>query len=166
VAPDVVDKAAALELDADSPTEPNSEPNRGRRRSRGKRADLGLVPDFAPVLLQHAGKAPWSPLILMETATKAPAIEVTADNLGRLLELIVEDLQDGAVKRVKHGVDRQGPAPRGNKGDREYFVRNRWVRKTRLDPKTGCGFRTLIRIYRAAGLGRGVVETSEPRPCS
>lgn len=89
----------------------------------------------------------WCPMMLLEGSTKAPAIEATPDNLRRLFDMAQAEMEDGVIKRARHGVGGEDrPKPRGPMARREYCIGNRWVTKIRIAPVANKSkFRTLKR---------------------
>lgn len=120
------DLADQLGLDAEAP---KASPTKSRRAVSALRL-LPQLPAFAAVSYEHPPDG-WEPLLLMEAASKAPAIEATPENLQMLFNLINAELSAGTTKRARHGSEASGsrPAPRGHPGARQYFVRNRWATK-------------------------------------
>lgn len=122
---DAVDFVDQLGLDA---PEAKASPTKSRRAVSASRL-LAQLPSFASVAYDHQDG--WEPMLLMEAASKAPAIEATAENMQMLFNLVASELAVGTTKETKLGVDAPGPrrAPRGPAGARQYFIRNRWVTK-------------------------------------
>ncbi len=104
-------------------------PSKGKRKVAISRL-IAQLPATGSVLMCGGD---WCPNMLMEGSTKAPAIEATPDNLQRLFDMAQSEMEDGIVKRVRHGSGTDDrPKPRGPQGRREYFVRNKWITKIRL----------------------------------
>jgi len=84
----------------------------------------GQVQRMEAVSIDHPGLDSWRPLVLMEPATKAPAMEATAGNFSALFALVDHELTHGnATKQERHrAVKADTRLPRGPPGDREYFV--------------------------------------------
>jgi hypothetical protein len=81
-----------------------------------------------------AGRPDWKVWVLMEVASKAPAIEATVDNMQLLFDVIDNEIQFGGIRRPRYGSDTAGerPKPRGPRGKREYAIGRRWVTKIPL----------------------------------
>lgn len=107
---------------------PKAKANAKRRVRRKARLS---VPPAAELSFNRAGQPDWTFWSLMEPANKAPAIEVTAENLQALFELVDNEISHGGVRRPQHGSSSQGlrPCPRGPPDRREYCIGSRWVIK-------------------------------------
>ena len=62
---------------------------------------LMSTPSFLPVEVQGAEGAPWRPLVLLEVASTAPAMEATSENFKALFDLVAADLASGHQKRER-----------------------------------------------------------------
>lgn len=131
-----VDPTAALGFDAPSPAEAMLEKRSKRQRPSAK----ALLPSLVSVTLKKDGFEPWTVRLLLESAQKAVAMEVTVANLTALYLRVQADLAAGVKLRPRHGHGKGGAAamstdalrrkPRHyDDGSKEYAVRNRWVRK-------------------------------------
>jgi hypothetical protein len=126
-------------------------------RHRGRyRAAVKLIPRMAIVSFERPGQLAWEPMLLMESATKVPAMECSTANLQAMFALVQLDLSDGSVHRPQHGRQREQAQTKPPRlladGSREYWIRGGWVRKIRLaapippaDPPDGRKFKTLKR---------------------
>jgi hypothetical protein len=96
-----------------------------------RRGLVGQLPPYVEVVVHHPGAAPWSLRVLVARRNTAASIEATAANFKTLYQCVQHDLQAGTSSRERfrqpEGMSRK--EPRGDKGAREYWVRNRWVRK-------------------------------------
>ena len=103
-------------------------------------------------------------LVLSETGSSVPAIELTASSLWNLYRLVNADLE--AVVKPPRGAkaSRQSGAadrePRGSEGQREYWdgKKQRWVQKILGDNKK---YRVLTRRGTPCGDGDGALGGSE-----
>ena len=88
----------------------------------------------AEISLTREGQSDLKLWVLMEPASKAPAIEPSMDNLQALFDLVDNEITYGTVHRAKYGAatSHLRPKPRGPKGAREYAVGNRWVTKVKM----------------------------------
>jgi hypothetical protein len=117
-----------------------------RSRSLGRQ-----LPQIVVVSVERPDGTTWSPAVLVDRNPKAPAMECTAENLQALFDFVQADFEDGTLHRRPYGSDRPpvlAKAPRQYPdGSREYFVRGRWVRKTKLPPipPANVRFKTLKR---------------------
>ena len=113
-------------------TSPPPQTRRARRRQKLQ------VPPTSRICFERPGMPPWEPTVLMEASPKAVAIEVTEENLHTLLELVDDEVTNGAARRPQYGAASKASrkAPRGPRDRREYFVRNRWVIKIKDDKPT------------------------------
>ena len=127
------DMLAELELDGEESQEsPAKRPRTAntRQQFRATRKLMSQVPNLAAVSVHREGEAAWTPALLMECATKAPAIEVTGENMQRLFDVVQADVcREEASRRHRWGQAGSRPAPRGPKDEREYFIAGRWVTK-------------------------------------
>ena len=132
----VDDPIDRLDLD-DASKRPQSRP-----RMRTYKAVKKQVPLTETVSIPRAGQEPWCPVLLMEPANKAPAMEVTTCNLSALFALVdAERHAVEGVRRPRHGTTiERGRAPRATPDGKEYFVRpafrplGHWVKKTKATP--------------------------------
>ena len=103
-------------------------------------------------------------LVLSETGSSAPAIELTASSLLNLFRLVNADLE--AVEKPPDGAKasrQSGDAlkePRGPKGKREYWdgSKQRWVQKELLANKR---YRVLTRTATPCSDGDGALAGSD-----
>ena len=146
---DTTDLAAGLGLD-DGASEPPSAKKARRRHVPVKRV-IELLPETAVVTLERPGQT-WEVRMLLESRTKAPSVEATAENFAAMFEWVQAEFEGGSSRRRKHGAS-EPPVrePRGQKGAREYLVRNKWVKKVAAPEAAPArrpysqGFRTLKR---------------------
>jgi hypothetical protein len=123
------------------------------RKSRAKclRFVGRQLPQIVVVSVERPDGTTWSPAVVLDRNPKAPAMECTAENLQALFDFVQADFEDGTLHRRPYGSDRPpvvAKAPRQYPdGSREYFVRGRWVRKTKLPPipPANVRFKTLKR---------------------
>jgi hypothetical protein len=126
------DPLSDLGIDAGPPPpggKPNGEPRKTAPRLRRKVCNA--VTPAAEISVELSGRPDWKLWLLMEVASKAPAIEATEDNLQPLFDLVDNEIQFGGMRRARHGNDTAGerPRPRGPRGRREYAVGCKWVTK-------------------------------------
>ena len=99
---------------------------RGGGSRRRRKVVKRQVPSVASVHIVYDG-VEWDVKMLMDT-NKVPSIELTPTNLDILCGFVQADVAkagggDGPVKQ------RACRAPKGPRGQREYFINNRWVKK-------------------------------------
>ena len=155
-----------------------------RHRDRAARLAVKQMPRMAAVSFERPGQLAWEPVLLRDSATKAPAMECSKANLQAMFDLVQMDLTDGSIHRPQHGHQREQAHTKPPRlladGSREYWVRGKWVRKIRLaspippaDPPDGRKFKTLKRRSsdelakprggRRLAKGRGVGRTAASR---
>jgi hypothetical protein len=82
----------------------------------------------------------WKPVLLVDVAHKAPAMECVAANFQALFDIVQADLADGTSHRKRYGSDCPLPAAKAPRhygdGSSEYWVRGRWVRRYKLASDT------------------------------
>ena len=147
------DLADRLELDADAPQEGDA-PEEGaapKERLRVFKKFRPQLPRFVAVDIEKPGQETWSPLLLLEPATKAPAMEATADNFASLFALVDNERLHGSCARKQRGASSR--APRGPQHAREYFVRpasrpSHWVRKEPAAPSATGSARPYAKRYK------------------
>ena len=124
------DFASKLGLDDDNVSASTPKTKSAWRLERKERR---VLPKIVTVTLERTGFEPWIVNLLLERDNMAPAMECTAQNLGKLFEFVDHDLANGDHHRQRYGADvASRPAPRGPSDRRSYFIRNRWVTKIRL----------------------------------
>jgi hypothetical protein len=102
-------------------------PAKGKRKVAISRL-VAQVPAAAKVSMLGGE---WCPMMLLEGSTKAPAIEATPDNLRRLFDMAQAEMEDGVIKRARHGSGGEDrPKPRGPLARRDIVLRLRWVGHT------------------------------------
>jgi hypothetical protein len=90
----------AEQLDLEAPTAKVS-PSKARRLVSVAR----LMPQLpATALVSYDNVEGWQPRLLMESSTKAPAIEASHENLQKLFELVEADLELGTVHSPRHAL--------------------------------------------------------------
>jgi hypothetical protein len=89
------------------------------------------MPECAFVDLLCSDGSQWKVQVLLEAASKAPAIEATQANFNSLFRIVSFELEHSAERRAQYGkltsVERRHP--RGPREARQYWVRNRWITK-------------------------------------
>ena len=96
-----LDPTAALDLE-------NGDAECQNQRKKKKQPELPLkmkmlkLPRFLPIEVEGAFEAPWCPLVLVEVASTAPAIEATTENFQALSALIDKDLASGECRRHRY----------------------------------------------------------------
>jgi len=107
----------------------------GRRSIKSAKACL---PRSGEITVNHGSCAPWTLRVLLEPASKAAALEATSENFRRLFELVDHDLVHGPQEAVRPdpSIPISRPAPRGEPGAREYWVRNRWLTKIKTSQQS------------------------------
>ena len=90
-----------------------------------------VMPPAAEVALPRDGQSDLKVWVLMESASRAPAMEATQDNLQAMFDLVDNEISYGGVQRLRHGAgtSHMRPKPRGPMHAREYAVGRRWVVK-------------------------------------
>lgn len=160
-----IDAADDLEVDAkpaDVATGPSKKTKRVSKKSRT------VMTPSAEISLTREGQPDLKLWVLMEPASKAPAIEPSTENLQALLDLVDNDITYGGIHRAKHGADTAHlrPKPRGPPGAREYVVGNRWVTKVKLpspEAATSLGQTSPSKPFRTIKRRRSD-DTAETRP--
>jgi len=146
------------DLDLDDGPASSPDPKRPRKRGQKSKTEAALMPKTVQVVYERPGKSPWEPILLLEPARRAAAMEATAENFQILFDLVnyglpADKAASGASSPSRAQVADEGRGPKARllaDGSREYFIRGRWVRKTRMEEaSTGVAdkrrFRTLIR---------------------
>ena len=135
-------------LGFDAPERKLRAPPRSERRRKEHAARAQLPATVEVSYTPPAGGEPWVFAVVVDVGMetrKSAAVEVTASNLQRLRGFLAAEIASLAAdaappplgKAVKARPPTQQPvppakkAPRGTRGDREYFVRSKnvWVRK-------------------------------------
>ena len=150
------------DLGLDSPGAAPVEDVRMDRASRALclRSVQRQLPQIVVVSVERPDGTTWLPVLLLDRAPKAPAMECTADNLQALFDFVQADFDDGSSHRRPYGSDRPhglAKAPRQYPdGSREYWVRGKWIRKTKLPttPPANLRFKTLKRKSSDEASGR------------
>jgi hypothetical protein len=143
------DLAASLDLDAPE----GGAGEEGRPKKRARRADGKLLRAQMPAILEveyvRHGQAPWRVAMLAQPGNKAPAMEVTAESMQTLFELVDREVLGGEVCRAQIKGEK---SPRGPAKARTYWcgTRRRWITKHLLSevPSPAFGrrkYRTLTR---------------------
>jgi hypothetical protein len=119
-----------------------------RRRGICNRAVLSQLPRTATVSVERTDGTVWEPVLLVDVAHKAPAMECVVANFQALFEIVQGQMSDGTSQRKQHGQEHPLPgskAPRHHPdGSREYWVRGKWVRRYKIASST----RPALRKYR------------------
>ena len=132
---EMLQPVSADALDIDGAEEGDTGKSKGTRRlRRAVKVAKKLMPRAATVSYERPGQVPWEPSVLLELATKAVAMECTSDNFRILFDLVRHDMLDQETVGESAG-NIPKPAARLPRvladGSREYFIRGRWVRKTK-----------------------------------
>ena len=111
-----------------------------------------VLPKVVHIEVMIPGREPWRPRVLLETATRAVAMECTAANFHTLFELVSHDLMDGGGGKASSSggqaafqptAHSQSRAPRGSKakpgntGSREPGIASSWI--PRANHQTSAG---------------------------
>ena len=88
---------------------------------------------FAP----RGESAPWRPLVLLEVASTAPAMEATSENFEALFDLVASELAEGLQKRERYP-RRTGNASGGDENTALYQA------KTKKDGTGGFYFKEVL----------------------
>jgi hypothetical protein len=144
-----------------------------QRRSVSHRVIQSQLPRTAVVSQERPDGTLWKPVLLVDVAHKAPAMECIAANFRALFDIVQADLADGTTHRKRYGSGCPLPvakAPRHyGDGSSEYWVRGRWARRYKLAsdtrPVIHRKYKTLVRkpsdealaadSKKARGRGRG-----------
>ena len=99
-------------------------------------------PSFLPVEVQggfapSGESAPWRPLVLLEVASTAPAMEATSENFKALFDLVASELAEGLQKRERYP-RRTGNASGGDENTALYQA------KTKKDGTGGFYFKEVL----------------------
>ena len=107
---------------------------RKTKHPRVSKKSRTVMPPAAEICLPRGGQPDLKLWVLMEQASKAPAMEATQDNLQALFDLVDSEITHGSFHRERFGVATAHlrPKPRGPKDAREYAVGNRWVTKMKV----------------------------------
>ena len=100
-----------------------------------RKCTLSQLPRTIELTMDHDVLPTWTPLALVEGATKAVAMEASSHNLQQLFLRVDHELTHGCQANSRADValgSSMRRAPRGEKGAREYFVRGRWVTKLKV----------------------------------
>ena len=128
-----MDKDLPHDLNMDvKPTAVATGPTKKTKRV-SKRSRTVMVP-AAEIRLPRDGQPDLKLWVLMEPASKAPAMETTQENLQALFDLVDNEITYGSVHRARFGADTAHlrPISRGPMDAREYAVGNRWVTKVKM----------------------------------
>ena len=127
-------------LDIDGADQVSDKKTPGVRASRrASKVAKQVLPKVVHIEVMIPGREPWRPRVLLETATRAVAMECTAENFHTLFELVSHDLMDGGGDMASSSGGQAEPHKRPrilSDGSREYFIRDRWIRKTRMPVQT------------------------------
>ena len=127
-------------LDIDGADQVSDNKTQGFRASwRANKVAKLVLPKVVHIEVMIPGREPWRPRVLLETATRAVAMECTAANFHTLFELVSHDLMDGGGGKASSSGGQAEPHKRPrtmSDGSREYFIRDRWVHKTRMPVQT------------------------------
>jgi hypothetical protein len=127
-------------LDIDGADQVSDKKTPGVRASRrASQVAKQVLPKVVHIEVMIPGREPWRPRVLLETATRAVAMECTAANFHTLFELVSHDLMDGGGGKASSSGGQAEPHKRPrilSDGSREYFIRDRWIRKTRMPVQT------------------------------
>jgi hypothetical protein len=136
IVPVVIGEVDDLGLDIPVDVVVSVHPVGKRLRGTSIRAARSQLPMTAVVSVERPHGSMWQPVLLLDVAHKAPAMECTAANFQALFELVQADLAEGTCHRKPYGSDCPLPVAKAPRrypdGSREYWVRNKWVRKTKL----------------------------------
>ena len=160
-----IDPADDLQVDAkpaDAPTGPSKKTKRVSKKART------VMTPSAEICLTRDGQPDLKLWVLMEPASKAPAIEPSKENLQALFDLVDNEITYGGVHRAKYGAatGHLRPKPRGPPGARQYAVNDRWVTKLKLpapEAATSLGQTSPSKSFRTIKRRRSE-DTAEPRP--
>ena len=163
-----LDPLGDLGIDAGPPPQ-GGEPKgkRSKTAPRIRKKVRNAVSTSAEISVALAGRPDWKVWVLMEVASKAPAIEATVDNMQLLFDVIDNEIQFGGIRRPRYGSDTAGerPKPRGPRGKREYAIGRRWVTKIPLGEESPTKkFKTLKRRRSGEEDGEKKAATKMPRP--
>ncbi len=117
---------------------PNDEKhNKASKKSRLRKKARLSVPPSAEISIEMAGQPDWKVWVLMEVASKAPAIEATEGNLQILFDTVDNDINYGGARRAQYGSGAvaERPRPKGEAGRRVYAVGRWWVTKVKKEPE-------------------------------
>jgi hypothetical protein len=162
-----MDPLGDLGIDA-GPPPPGGEPKgkRSKTAPRIRKKVRNAVSTSAEISVALAGRPDWKVWVLMEVASKAPAIEATVDNMQLLFDVIDNEIQFGGTRRPRYGSDTAGerPKPRGPRGKREYAIGRRWLTKIPIVEAAGEAsptkkFKTLKRRWSGEEDGEKKAET-------
>ena len=126
-----------LGLDAPPASVDNAAAAAGRNSKRQRRVATSLskqLPRAVEVVVHRPGLPDWTPLVLVENGRGTAGMEAIDANFAALFEMVAADLARGGVKGRQHypvaaePTDRRKPR-RLDDGSREYFIRDRWVKK-------------------------------------
>ena len=126
-----IDPADDLNMDAKPKPVATGPAKKTKRVSKKSRT---VMTPAAEICLPRDGQPDLKLWVLMEPASKAPAIEPSQENLQALFDLVDNEITYGSVHRPKYGAatSHLRPKPRGPKDAREYAVGNRWVTKVKI----------------------------------
>lgn len=109
-----------------------------KRRIRKEKAEK-LLPPTVVVMHSKAGFPDWPARVLVDKWVRlAPAMEVCEFNFQSLFDRVRADLEDGEVKRARHG-GAAGAArkPKGPREKRRFWKGSKWLEKRQLRPAVG-----------------------------
>ena len=160
----VVDPCDALGLEEDVPEREVKPEKLSKKRLHKK--DKVAVPPVAAVCYDSPGQNSWTFNVLMEAASKSPAIEATSQNLNFLFMLVDDDVSNGHTRRARYGAATasQRPAPRGPPERRSYAVGTKWVTKIREGPEPGDDTPKKLRTLKRRRTGDAGTPPHVPRP--
>jgi hypothetical protein len=119
-----------------------------RRRGICNRAVLSQLPRTAAVSVERPDGTVWEPVLLVDVAHKAPAMECVVANFQALFEIVQGQMTDGTSQRKQYGKEHplsESKAPRHHPdGSREYWVRGKWIRRYKIPSSS----RPALRKYR------------------
>ena len=144
------DPVDALGLDEEDDVKMDNQKSKKNGISNAKKARKYLPirmkmlsrPSFLPVEVQggfapRGESSPWRPLVLLEVASTAPAMEATSENFQALFDLVASELADGLKKRERYP-RRTGNASGGDENTALYQT------KTKKDGTGGFYFKEVL----------------------
>ena len=163
-----LDPLGDLGIDA-GPPPPGGEPKgkRGTTAPRLRKKVRNAVSTSAEISVALSGRPDWNVWVLMEVASKAPAIEATVDNLQLLFDVIDNEIQFRGIRRPRHRSESAGerPKPRGPREKREYAVGRQWLTKIPVGEESPTKkFKTLKRRRSGEEDGEKKAATRRRRP--